>query len=127
MKNIDLSAVSQKHLLAAALRTATDTGVGQDISALEGNLIATLSASAATAGTNPTLDVTLEECDTLNGSYSAISGAAFTRVTTSDSLEKIVVPKTGRKKYVRAVGTHGGTNTPTFPYSVVLEGMPKYS
>ena len=58
-------------------RTATGSGTGADVQARDGDLYLVLDSAAGT-GTSPTLDVTVESSDTLGGTYTAITGAAFT-------------------------------------------------
>lgn len=105
-------------------RTATLTGTAIDILDYEGQAIFTLSAGAATAGTNPTLDVVIQHSSD-NSSFSAVTGGAFTQVTTTASLQTIVLNVSDLKRYVRVVGTLGGTSTPTFPWSATFYGQKK--
>ena len=109
--------------LVPATRTATGNGTG--ISTVGyGHLLAILNVGTVT-GTTPTLDVTLEESDTVGGTYVAITGAAFTQVTATPSTAT-ATPKVGvnlvpgvRKAFIRAVATIGGTS-PSFPSAVTF-------
>lgn len=114
------SGVSLVNLITAQRATSTVTGTGVDVTDYDGQAVVILSCSAAAAGTNPTITVKLQEDDAVNGSYSDISGAAFTAVTDAASQQKMALKIAPRKKYVRAVGTIGGTNTPTFDFAVVM-------
>lgn len=91
---------------------ATANGTGVDVRHFVGELALYLAAKA-TAGTSPTLDVTIEESDD-DSSYAAVSGAAFTQVTDADTsaavLHKITLDVNARKRYLRAVKTAGGTD-----------------
>ena len=107
-----------------ATRTATGNGTGIDLQQYDGDVVLFLDSAAGT-GTSPTLDVTVEHSDTAGSGYTAISGAAFTRVTTSASAQKLVVSKDEAKRYVRVTYTLGGT-TPSFAFSVNGVGVKKY-
>lgn len=108
-------------LAANAVRTSTLTATGVDISGYSGPAHIILQSSAATAGTAPTLNVTLQECDTVDGSYEAISGAAFAEVTdAADSTQMITIKPDELKKYIQVLGTVAGTNTPTFGFGVSM-------
>jgi len=54
-------------------------------------------------------------------SYSDISGATFSQVTDgADASEMVALNITDAKRYVRVIGTIGGTSTPTFGFGVSL-------
>lgn len=100
--------------------TATQTGAGVDTQGY--NSLACSLEVGAVSGTNPTLDVKLQESDTSGGTYTDISGATFTQVTASNNSQIIRVEglNTGaRKRFIRAVGTIAGT-TPSFAFGVEL-------
>jgi len=109
-----------------AARTATGNGTGLDLRQLDGDVVLILDSAAAGAGTNPTLDVTVEHSDSLSADYTAISGAAFTRVTSTASQQKLVISKDEAKRYVRVTYTIGGTSSPSFTFSVTGVGVKKY-
>lgn len=109
-----------------AARTSTGNGTGVDVRALDGDLVLILDSAAAGAGTNPTLDVTVEHSDASGSGYTAISGAAFTQVTSTASQQKLVISKDGAKRYVRVTYTIGGTSSPSFTFSVTGVGVKKY-
>lgn len=108
-------------LLAPARKTATETGAAIDLQQYVGDLKVTLSSSAG-GGTAPTLDVKLTECDTADGTYTDISGAAFAQVTTAASTAAITVNADAAKRYVKAVATITGT-APTFDMALVAVGV----
>lgn len=123
-----LAQVVVKALALCARRTAALDGTPVDIGPYDGVCLAVLNASAAAAGTNPTLDVKLQHCDTLAGAYTDVTGGAFTQVTGVAGTAGVQVLKLNAgslKQYVKAVGTLGGTNTPTFDYGVSLHLVPK--
>lgn len=109
-----------------AARTSTGNGTGVDVRQLDGDLVLILDSAAAGAGTNPTLDVTVEHSDTSGSGYTAITGAAFTQVTSTASQQKLVINKDGAKRYVRVTYTIGGTSSPSFTFSVTGVGVKKY-
>lgn len=106
--------------------TATETGTGVDISAWDGIAIAVLD-SAAGGGTTPTLNVKLQDCATVDGTYADITGATFTEVddTAGGSTQVISFDASAAKAYVRAVGTIAGGGSETFDFGVVFFGIPK--
>lgn len=119
--------------LAAVLsRTSSSQGSGVDLRDYEGQACFVLSAGAATAGTNPTLDVTFEESDD-DSTYSAVpyadfsEGAEMTQVTTTAGMQIRHFDVTKRKRYVRAKWVIGGTSSPAFPFGVGFIGQKKYS
>lgn len=114
-------------LLGADSRNASANGTGFDLegsNGAEGEAIVILDSEAG-SGTNPTLDVKLQESDD-NSSWSDISGATFTQVTDGGAgFEKISVNTNDIGRYIRAVGTLGGTS-PVFVYAVSLIYGKKY-
>lgn len=109
-----------------AARTATVSGTGVDLRQFDGDVALILDAAAASAGTNPTLDVTVEHSDSSGSGYTAISGAAFTRVTDTASQQILVISKDEARRFVRVTATIGGTNSPSFTFSVNGVGVRKY-
>jgi|TARA_R100001163_G_scaffold45445_1_gene34174 hypothetical protein len=115
-------------LFANDSRTASANGTGFDLegsNGAEGEAIIILSSDAASAGSSPTLDVKLQESAD-NSSFSDISGATFTQVTDAASSQKISINTNDVKRYLRAVGTIGGTSSPAFTYAVELIYGKKY-
>jgi hypothetical protein len=101
--------------LAPQALTATANGTPVDLrNAFDG--FAVLSVGAV-SGTNPTLDVKLQESDTAGGTYTDIAGAVFNRVTAGSVSQVINVKRLTR--YVRAAATLGGTS-PSFHMEVVI-------
>lgn len=120
---ITLSQLRVELFLTALQRTASEDGTGVDLqdSIYPGGrqMKAFLNVGAVT-GTDPTLDVKIQESDALGTGYTDISGAAFTQVIASDAVEEIHFQT--KKRYVRAVTTIGGTS-PTFDsYCGLLHG-----
>lgn len=111
-------------LHATAARTATGSSTGVDMQARDGDLYLILDCAAGT-GTTPSLTVTVESSDTLGGTYGAISGAAFTAVTTTASQQAITISKDEARRFIRVTYTITGT-TPSFTFSVNAVGVNKY-
>ena len=112
-------------LIESGEYTSTETGTGIDLSAYEGMAVAILNSSAKTAGTNPTLDVKLQSDPAVGGSYADITGATFSQVTTTAVFEAVIFNVSDCDGFVRAVGTIGGTSTPTFDFGVTFFGVKK--
>ena len=102
----------------------TTNGTGQDVSTFEGMGVALLDVNTE-SGTTPTLDVKLQESDTVGGTYTDIAGAVFTQVTAGAVIQSIPVDLSQTKKFVRAVATEGGTS-PVFAFGVTIRGVKKY-
>src|ERR1043166_8432587 len=119
------NALSQANALAGATsasRTANLTGSAVDLLDYEGVAAFVLNSGAATAGTNPTLDVKIQHSDTTtSGDFVDVSPAmAFTQVTTTAGVQLLTKNVSDLKRYVRVIGTLGGTSTPTFDYGVSI-------
>jgi hypothetical protein len=108
---------------ASAARTTTLTGTGVDLQSYEGNIGLILNCSAATDGTNPTLNVKIQDSAN-NSDFDDVSGLTFTQVTTAASVQLLRVRKSVRR-YIRVVGTIGGTDDPAFTYGIELVGIKK--
>lgn len=124
MNSLNRAAVAV--LAAPASRTATLTGTGLDVEKYEGVGKVVLHSTAASAGTNPTLDVKVQDSPDNSTGWADIPGATFAQVTDAASLQAIHIDLSAAKKYIRVVGTLGGTSTPTFLYGVELLAHPKY-
>jgi len=121
-----LAQASVLRLIVAGTYTTTETGTGVDVSALDGVAAAILDSSLGT-DTDPTLNVKLQDCATVGGAYEDIPGATFVEVddTAGGSTQIISFDVSAAKAFVLAVGTIGGTGSPSFDFSVTLIGMAK--
>ena len=108
----------------AADVTATQTSGAIALLTYDGDVILILDCSAS-GGSSPTLDIKVQDCATSGGSYADVSGAAFTQVTTSASLQTLALNKDECKRYIKIVQTLGGSSQ-TYRYSVNLVGVTKY-
>ena len=106
----------------SADRVSTSNGV--DVSTLDG--FATVHVSVkAISGSSPTCDFTLQECDTVGGSYTAVAGCTFTQVTTVDGDQQQIVEVQRCKKFLGIfVDTGGGT--PHYGVYACIIGQKKY-
>lgn len=107
-----------------ATRTSTLTGSAVDVRKMEGKGQIVLMSAAGT-GTNPTLDVKIQESSTSGGSYTDVSGATFTQVTDGGDLtEMIAFDFSACKGFIKVVGTKAGTS-PSFAYGVAALAQKK--
>jgi len=121
---MDIIEANVVELAPMAVRTSTYTGTGQDVSNYTGPCHVILQSSAATAGTTPTLAVKLQDSDVVGSGYEDVTGATFTGLTDAvDVTQMITIKPDELKKFVRVVGTIGGTATPTFGFGVSMVGV----
>ena len=113
-------------------RTSVADSSAIDLQGYEGVGELELLAELASAGTSPTLDVKLQNCDTSGGSYEDITTAqggpiAFSTVTdaANGGLQVVGLNFSALKRFVKVIPALGGTNTPTFTFGVNLRGRKK--
>lgn len=109
-------------LAGAATRTTTGVGSAVDLQdALEvGNKRSMLAHLSVGAQSGTTLDVKITECDTSGGTYTDITGAAFTQVGAALSEQDLFFQ--AKKRYVKASWTIAGTN---YSFSIVVTALKK--
>lgn len=113
-------------LLPAQQATSTVTqATAVDLSSFIGQLKIILDAGAASAGTSPTLNVTIE--DSADGTNDFQTVATFAEVSDAASLQSIGLETRNVRKYIRAKATIAGTDTPTFIFAVHAVGQKQYS
>ena len=110
--------------VATAAVTSTATSSAIDLLEYDGDVLLILD-SAAGGGSSPTLDIKLTECATTGGTYTDLSGATFTQVTGSASMQTLAINKDESKRYIKIVQTIGGSS-PSFTFSINLVGLKKY-
>lgn len=94
-------------LLRNDVVTATATGSAIDLLGYEGDMAVLLDAEAG--GASITYAVKLTESDTSDGTYTDVTGGAFTTTTANTaSLQKITVNVTSLKRFVKATATVAG-------------------
>lgn len=94
-------------LLRGDVVTATGLGSAIDLLGYEGDIAVLLDAEAG--GASITYAVKLTESDTSGGTYTDVTGGAFTTTTANTaSLQKIFVNVSNLKRFVKASVTVGG-------------------
>jgi hypothetical protein len=96
--------------------TSTGTGSAIDFQGCDPEVTAIINVGTAT-GTTPTLTLTLTECDTSNGTFTAIGDFAPAAVTAAGVQVTRSLRRT--KRYVQPVATIAGTS-PSFTFGVTL-------
>ena len=110
--------------VATAAVTSTATSAAIDLKEYDGDVSLILTSAAGT-GSSPTLDVKVQDSDASGGTYGDLSGAAFTQVTDSASMQVITFSKDEAKRYIKIVQTIGGS-TPSFTFSINGLALKKY-
>jgi hypothetical protein len=109
-------------------RTTVSASSAIDLKGYEGIGELELIAELASAGTNPTLAVKVQECDTSGGTYADVDPAlAFATVTgaANGGVQALKMNFSALKRFIKVVPTLGGTSTPTFTFGVTLRGRKK--
>lgn len=68
------------------------------------------------SGTNPTLDIVIQESDVIGSGYATI--ATIPQITAADFTYSVKIKKT--KKYIRYIATLGGTSTPKVNANILV-------
>ena len=100
--------------------TSTVTGSAGDFISGDGRCAA-IQQVGTLSGTSPSLAGKMQE-STDQVTWTDISGATFTTVTTSDNIQAISFDRT--KRYLRYIGTIAGTS-PSIPMAVVVTEQKK--
>jgi len=110
--------------IANDVTTATKTGSVVDLQDYEGDIALSLDAEAG--GSGVTYAVKLTECDTTSGTYTDLSGAAFTTTDANTALvEQLVVNSDKAQRFIKCVVTVAG-GTGAGAVSVLGLAAPKY-
>lgn len=97
-------------VFTSAARVASANSTSQFSKAYKGVML-TLDVTAA-SGTTPTLDVKLQQLDTLSGQWVDLSGAVFQRITTTGQRTLTVYPSPEGRGNLRSItGTDPAANT----------------
>jgi hypothetical protein len=116
-----LTSLALTAIAIAARITANTNGAAVDVSDYTGNALFTLNASAP-EGAAQTLDVKLQT--SADGSTGWVdTGISFAQVTTAGgaSFQTVMASTDGFKRYVRAVGTVGGSS-PAVTFGITITG-----
>ena len=103
------------HPLAAATTTGTSASVDMGTAADGG--VAHLHLTAL-AGTSPSVTVEFSDCATAGGTYTAVTGGAFT-LSNAIGAKRLVITGTIRR-YVKCTWTIAGTGGPSVTFAVAL-------
>lgn len=79
----------------------------------------------AVTGTTPTLDIKVQDCDTVGGTYADVSPAtAFPQklAANANTVDSIGVDTRAVRRFIKLYGTVGGT-TPNFTVGVAVVGQ----
>ncbi len=110
--------------IANDVTTATKTGSAVDLEDYEGDIALSLDAEAG--GGSVTYAVKLTESDATDGTYTDVSGAAFTTTDADTALvEQLVVNSDETKRFIKCVVTVAG-GTGAGAVSVLGLASPKY-
>jgi hypothetical protein len=122
MLAIDLKAhLAFATVSAPAANTSTVTGSAIDLRGYTADVIVQQQVGAVT-GTTPTLDGKIQSSADGSTNWTDVTGATFTQVTASTSLQQTNVDTRAAARFIRYVGTIGGT-TPSFTMAVQLIGQ----
>jgi len=120
----EASAADPRVLAASNARTSSAGGSWIDVRDIEGDILVLLNCGPV-SGTTPTLDVKIKDATSSGGAGSAdVANAAFTQITTSNNMQKLVIPAGSVRGWISADWTIGGT-TPSFNFAVLAAGRPK--
>lgn len=102
--------------LPVAAVAATANGTPIDLQLYTGKVLVRVDAANSTAGTSPTLDLVFKE-STDNSNWTN-ANVSFTQITAATT-QVVAYDTRGHGRYARLDRTIGGTNSPSFPVSVV--------
>ena len=122
-QNLDKLTVVAGKATGAVTSTATSSAI--DLLEYDGDVLLVLDCAAGT-GTSPTLDVKITNSDASGGTYTDLSGAAFTQVVDAASMQTLVINKDSAERYIKIVQTITGSS-PSFTFIINLIGVKKYS
>jgi hypothetical protein len=108
----------------AAVTTTGVLGAALDLQGYQGRVKLT-ALIGAVSGTTPTLDLKVQDCDTVGGTYTDISPAvAFPQKAAADasSVAAIGLDVRACRRFVKIYATAGGT-TPSFTVGVAALGQ----
>lgn len=125
MNQVDLpNYLTPLPILPIAAVASTANGTSIDLVAYEGKVFCRLDAGNSTAGTNPTLDLVFKTSSD-NSSWSN-ANVAFTQINAA-STQVVGLDTRDVDRYIRLDRVIGGTNSPSFPVSVVGITIKQYN
>jgi len=122
-RNFITAAISTTGFILAnpASNTSTLTGSSVDILDVDGPMLIVQQVGTV-SGTTPTWDGKIQDSADGSTDWQDVTGATFTQVTASNKIHAIKLEASQVRRYIRYVGTIGGTSTPTFPVAVSAWG-----
>jgi hypothetical protein len=111
-------------VLPVAAIAATANGTPFDLNPYVGKVLLRADIGNSTAGTNPTLDLVVKQ-STDNSNWSN-ANVAFTQATAA-SAQVLAYDTRAQYRYMRVDRVIGGTNTPSFPVSIVGIAQREYN
>ncbi len=124
----DLKALTPAVTLITPVSTSTaaTNGTGQDFQNYQGKLLVSLAAALCTE-VSATLNVKIQDSPN-NANWTDVTNGAFTQLNNNTaSVQQIAIDTRATNRYLRAIGTIGGNNTPTYAYGVFANGFLKYN
>lgn len=109
----------------ALVVTADALGAAIDLTDYDG-VVKLVLIQNNTAGSSPTLDVTVKESAATGGTYTDLAGGAFAQKTTTDDATWIDVDVAQTKGFVKFNYDIGGTSSPSYYVSTFVVGIKKY-
>lgn len=111
-------------MLPSSSQTANFNSSVIDLKDYVGRVAVILNAGGKTAGDagDTTLDVRLYDGSESNGANATILNINATQVTTANSHQVLEVDTRSTARYLKAVCTIAGTNSPAFPVSMTVVG-----
>jgi len=112
-------------LLSAGIKTITAIGdeTGVDFAGFDGDLVIRLNYTAA--GVGATFDFRIEEADTQGGTYTPVTGGAFTQIGNAAGAQTLVISKDDTKRWLRfSVTSDAGTGSSSVSADYI--GLRKY-
>lgn len=105
--------------------TADGLSAALDLQAYEGEIAISLSTPGSTGNANNLLDANVHEADASGGSYTAVTGSAFTQVGyNAAASEKISLNSDEMKRFIKINFDVTGTS-PSYPVAVHVFGYKK--
>ena len=120
----DLSVLTGQQLVRASANTATFNGGSMDLQQYTGTLRVSQHVGAV-AGTTPTLDGKIQDSAD-NVTFADVPGSIFPTVTAANNDQVINVDTRAVRRYIRYVGTIGGSNGQSYTFNVAALGLKKY-
>ena len=115
---------TQLGIIPVTAIASTANGTPFDLQPYIGKILLRADIGNATAGTNPTLDLVVKQ-STDNSNWSN-ANVAFTQATNTTS-QTIAYDPRAQYRYMRIDRVIGGTNSPSFPVSVVGIAQREYN